>query len=140
MHGLPVEVRVEVFRKVDARVGLGCDTVIGVLQFRFVDIDRDIGTPEVVKTSSMIEVQMAHNYAFDVLDVSPTLGNSFVELLILGVVHSCEDVVGWSTYLLGIVYPAASSVDTSVSVRREVQQFKHTRIEAGLPLDALSKH
>jgi len=117
VHGFPVEVHVEVFSKIDARIGLGCNAVVGMLQLCFVDIDWDVCALEMVETSGMVKMQMTHDDALDIFDIVSTFGDSFVELLIFRVVDSCEDIVCWSTYLLGIVYTTTSPVAQSVLIQ-----------------------
>lgn len=64
---LPIEIEAQVLGKVYAEVSLCGDGVVCVLKLLLMDINRHIGAFEVFKASSMIEVQVAHNYCFDVL-------------------------------------------------------------------------
>lgn len=79
-----------------------------MLQLQFVDVHGNIGIPEMLEAAGVVEVEMAHDDGFDILDVVACLLYLDFKLLVRGVVDLAEDVVDRSTPNFRIVLAAAS--------------------------------
>lgn len=56
-------------REIDSEICLGGYSPAGVLELFFVDINRDPGVYEVLESACVVEMEMAYDDRFDILDV-----------------------------------------------------------------------
>ena len=66
-----------------------------MLDLLLVDVDRHIRPLEVLQPTGMVEVKVAHDDGFDVLNVMAGLLDLRLELVVFGVINAGEDVVQW---------------------------------------------
>lgn len=63
-----------------------------VLKFLFMDVNRNVGTDKMLQTTGVVEMKVAHNNSFYILDVVAGLLDSRWELLVLRVGSAWEDI------------------------------------------------
>jgi hypothetical protein len=120
-------------------IGLGQDTEIGMLQLKLMDPDGDIGVLEVCKSAGMIQMEMAHDNSFDILDIVPSLGDLYIKLLVLGVVDSSKDVIQGSAPDLGIIGSSTRLEENQLLAGVSSRTVPCDMAHLPLPLDAQSR-
>jgi hypothetical protein len=78
-----------------------------MFELELMDPNRHIRPTEILKATSVIKMQMAHDHSLDVLNGMPCFGDGLVELLVLFVVDACEEIVEWWTPDLWIIWSGA---------------------------------
>jgi hypothetical protein len=74
-----------------------------MLELGLVDVDRDICAFEVLQSTSMVKMQMAHYDGLDVLNVMASLLDLILDFVVFGILDSSEDVVEWCAPNLRVV-------------------------------------
>lgn len=95
-------------REVDATIGTGGAGEEGRFEFPLMNPDRDVSFTEVLQSSGMVQVEMADDDLFDVLDVVARLGNGCFQLVFRLVPRPSEDIVERSTPHFRVVLATAS--------------------------------
>jgi hypothetical protein len=92
-EGVPFQsVEEHVMPQIHAEVGASSHSPTGMFEFFFVDINWHIGVNKMLKTPSMIQVQMSDNNCFDVLDIMPCGFDCGWKFFLLGILDSRKDV------------------------------------------------
>lgn len=96
-EGVPFQFReVHVGGEVDAEVGASAYGPAGMLEFFFMDVDGGVGTHEVFEASSVVEMEMANDDGFDILDVVTRGLDGRWELHFFRVLDTGKDICKWS--------------------------------------------
>ena len=66
-----------------------------MFDFLFMHIDRHICSLEILQSACVVEMQMTHDYSFDVFDIMACLLDLCRQLMLRKIFHSFEDVVQW---------------------------------------------
>ncbi len=64
-----------------------------MFKLQFVNVDRDICSPEIGESACMVEMKVAHDHCLDILDVVTGLFDRLVEFLVWRIVDSCEEII-----------------------------------------------
>ena len=68
-----------------------------MLELEFVHIDRDLGVPEELEATGVVQMKMAHDDRFDIAELVARLLDLVSEFMRLIVIHTGKDVVQWHT-------------------------------------------
>jgi hypothetical protein len=96
IEGVPFQLfEQHIVSQVDAQVCSGCYCPASVFEFFFVDVDRDVCVCKMLKTSSMVKVQVANDDRFHIFDIIPSGFDSIWELMVFGVFSSRKEIRDW---------------------------------------------
>ena len=74
-----------------------------MLQFKLMNPDGDVGSFEIRKPASVVEMKMAHDNGFHILDVVSSLFNRYIKFLVLLIIDASKNIIERSAPDLRIV-------------------------------------
>jgi hypothetical protein len=93
MERRPIEIEREVLGQVNSNIRFGGNRIECMLELGLVDVNRDTRAFEILQSTGVVQVEVTHYDRFNVLDVMASFLDLILDLMVLGILDSSEDVV-----------------------------------------------